>query len=151
MSLALARLTEEAEDRTMIMAGDFNSRQNMAPYYLLHNGHLSSQLQKELVGVASASHRGQSLYQLLSDCYEHDQADLTSSYLTVKGSEPELTNYDDYDGQHPADWTLDYIWYTADTLRADAVLDTMGVPHSRIPNELYPSDHLSLKTTFTFI
>ena len=56
-----------------------------------------------------------------------------------------------YDGQHPADWTLDYIWYTADRLRADTVLDTMGVPETRIPNGLYPSDHLSLKTTFSFL
>ena len=29
---------------------------------------------------------------------------LESSYLTVKGSEPRLTNFDDYDGDHPADW-----------------------------------------------
>ena len=29
---------------------------------------------------------------------------LGSAYLTVKGSEPLLTNYDDYDGNHPADW-----------------------------------------------
>ena len=56
-----------------------------------------------------------------------------------------------YDGHHPADWTLDYIWYTANRLRADTVLDTMGVPQTRIPSSLYPSDHLSLKTTFTFI
>ena len=69
----------------------------------------------------------------------------------LQGSEPECTNYDDYDGCHPADWTLDYIWFTGHSLRADSVLDTMGRPETRIPSHLYPSDHISLKTTFTFI
>ena len=77
------------------MAGDFNSRTNMAPYYLLHNGALSSQLKRELDSVGSGGVGGVSLFSLLEDCFNHAHPDLTSSYLSVKGSEPEVTNYDE--------------------------------------------------------
>ena len=150
VALALAKLARFAEDSTYIMAGDFNSRQNMAPYYLLLNGSLSESHKKELTAVATAKLDDKSLFELLEDSYQHSSADLASSYLTVKGTEPDLTNYDDYDGKHPADWCLDYIWYTSNTLEANCVLDTIGTPSSRIPNEVFPSDHLSLKTTFSF-
>ena len=44
----------------------------------------------------------------------------------VQGSEPRLTNYDDYDSHHPADWCLDYISYSRETLRPVAVLETVS-------------------------
>eukprot|EP00090_Calanus_glacialis_P013601 TRINITY_DN22262_c0_g1_i1.p1 TRINITY_DN22262_c0_g1~~TRINITY_DN22262_c0_g1_i1.p1 ORF type:complete len:382 (-),score=109.82 TRINITY_DN22262_c0_g1_i1:211-1356(-) len=150
VALALAKLVRFAEDSTYIMAGDFNSRQNMAPYYLLLNGALSESHKKELAAVATMKHDNKSLFELLENYYQHSSEDLSSSYLSLKGTEPDLTNYDDYDGQHPADWCLDYIWYTSNTLEANCVLDTIGTPSSRIPNEVFPSDHLSLKTTFSF-
>ena len=78
------RLTRLAEEKRFIFAGDFNSRQNMSPYYMLHNGQLSAQLQKELSLVSTASQDDKSLFQLFSNCYEHHQNDLTSSYLSVK-------------------------------------------------------------------
>ena len=149
-ALALAKLVRFAENSTFIMAGDFNSRQNMAPYYLLLNGKLNESHKKELTAVATMKHAGKSLFELLEDCYHHSSEDLASSYLSLKGTEPDLTNYDDYDGQHPADWCLDYIWYTSATIEANSVLDTIGTPSSRLPNDVFPSDHLSLKTTFSF-
>lgn len=79
----------------MLIAGDFNSRTNMAPYYLLHNGALSNRIKKDLDAVGSASVGGQSLFSLMEDVFSHAHPDLTSSYLTVKGSEPEVTNYDE--------------------------------------------------------
>ena len=151
VALALSKLTQFAEDNTFIMAGDFNSRQNMAPYYMLLNGALSESHKKELIEVATLKHDGKSLFELLEGCYRHTSGDLTSSYLSLKGMEPDLTNYDDYDGEHPADWCLDYIWFTSNNLEANSVLDTVGTPNSRLPNEIYPSDHLSLKTTFSFL
>jgi len=150
VALALAKLVRFAEDSTYIMAGDFNSRQNMAPYYLLLNGELSESHKKELAAVGTMKHDGKTLFELLESFYQHSSEDLASSYLSLKGTEPDLTNYDDYDGQHPADWCLDYIWYNSSTLEANCVLDTIGTPSSRIPNEVFPSDHLSLKTTFSF-
>ena len=84
VSLSLSRLSAVAQDSPFILAGDFNSRQNMAPYYLLLTGQLSSQHVTDLSSLTTVLHRGQSLYQLLSHCYQHSHHDLTSSYLSVK-------------------------------------------------------------------
>lgn len=49
--------------------------------------------------------------------------------------------------------TLDYIWYSQDTLRVDAVLDLPTeeqIGPNRLPSLNYPSDHLSLVCDFSF-
>lgn len=49
--------------------------------------------------------------------------------------------------------TLDYIWYSKDTLRVDAVLDMPTdeqIGPNRLPSYRYPSDHLSLVCDFSF-
>uniref|UniRef100_A0A1A8IXK6 Nocturnin n=1 Tax=Nothobranchius kuhntae TaxID=321403 RepID=A0A1A8IXK6_NOTKU len=49
--------------------------------------------------------------------------------------------------------TLDYIWYTKDSLRVDAVLDMPSeeqIGPNRLPSFHYPSDHLSLVCDFSF-
>lgn len=49
--------------------------------------------------------------------------------------------------------TLDYIWYSQDTLRVDAVLDMPTgeqIGPNRLPSFSYPSDHLSLVCDFSF-
>ncbi|XP_042340943.1 nocturnin isoform X1 [Plectropomus leopardus] len=49
--------------------------------------------------------------------------------------------------------TLDYIWYSHDTLRVDAVLDMPTeeqIGPNRLPSFSYPSDHLSLVCDFSF-
>ncbi|XP_068445028.1 nocturnin [Clinocottus analis] len=49
--------------------------------------------------------------------------------------------------------TLDYIWYSRDTLRVDKVLDMPTeeqIGPNRLPSFSYPSDHLSLVCDFSF-
>ncbi|XP_028307649.1 nocturnin-like isoform X1 [Gouania willdenowi] len=49
--------------------------------------------------------------------------------------------------------TLDYIWYSRDALRVDAVLDVPSeeeIGPDRLPSFSYPSDHLSLVCDFSF-
>nr|XP_057924596.1 nocturnin-like isoform X1 [Doryrhamphus excisus] len=49
--------------------------------------------------------------------------------------------------------TLDYIWYTQDSLKVDAVLDLPSeddIGPNRLPSFSYPSDHLSLVCDFSF-
>ena len=49
--------------------------------------------------------------------------------------------------------TLDYIWYSRDALRVDAVLDMPTeeqIGPNRLPSFSYPSDHLSLVCDFSF-
>ena len=151
VALALARLVKMADGGPYIMAGDFNSRPHMPAYALLANGQLAEDHKQELTEAASTTADGKSLFELLEEFYCHSSPDLASSYAMVKGEEPSVTSYDDYDGKHPSDFCLDYIWYTKDMLEANCVLDTTIKPTSRIPNNVFPSDHLSLKSTFSFI
>lgn len=49
--------------------------------------------------------------------------------------------------------TLDYIWYSRDMLRVNAVLDLPTeeqIGPNRLPSFSYPSDHLSLVCDFSF-
>lgn len=49
--------------------------------------------------------------------------------------------------------TLDYIWYTQDSLKVDSVLDMPTeeqIGPNRLPSFSYPSDHLSLVCDFSF-
>ena len=49
--------------------------------------------------------------------------------------------------------TLDYIWYSQDTLQVDALLDLPTeeqIGPGRLPSFSYPSDHLSLVCDFSF-
>ena len=50
--------------------------------------------------------------------------------------------------------TLDYIWFSSDTMNVTAVLETVGesaiTPYVGLPNKAFPSDHLSLKAYFQF-
>ena len=151
VALALAKLVRLADACPYIMAGDFNSRPHMAPYALLKNGNLTDSHKNDLIEAATITIDKKSLFELLDQFYVHSHTGLSSSYLTVLGSEPSLTSYDDYDGHHPSDFCLDYIWYGAHSLEVNCVLDTTIKPSSRIPNNVFPSDHLSLKSTFSFI
>lgn len=51
-------------------------------------------------------------------------------------------------------WTLDYIWFDSLNLEATAALETVTpsviTPYTGLPNEFFPSDHLSLKAYFKF-
>jgi len=151
VALALRELGKEEE--AVIFAGDFNSLPTMEPYLIASQDGLSEAELKDLEDKGSAG-LGEAVGPIvgcLSNEYQQPGGPaLGSAYLTVKGSEPLLTNYDDYDGNHPADWCLDYIWFSTNTLKPVAVLDTVGVPTGRLPDSTFPSDHLSIKASFTF-
>ena len=74
---------------------------------------------------------------------------LQSSYATILGKEPELTNYTDhYQG------CLDYIWVTKDFIQPIAVSllpsveEIEAVGGLRLPNPRYVSDHMALDCEF---
>ena len=77
-----------------------------------------------------------------------------------KGSEPPLSHYE-MDKHFPQVFgfdimkgTLDYIWYSSDTLQVNAVLEPVKEevikPLIACPNKYFPSDHLSIKACFGF-
>ncbi|KAK3739042.1 hypothetical protein QZH41_009834 [Actinostola sp. cb2023] len=73
-----------------------------------------------------------------------------STYKTVLGKEPDYTNCELVE----VNWTLDYLWYSYDSLQPAAVLDMMPLDKLQhligLPNEFYPSDHLPLKAYYNF-
>ena len=145
VALALARLVKIADRSPLIIAGDFNSSPAMPAYDLLCNGELTQDHKNKLVEAATCKVNDKCLFDALEKHYTHSTPTLASSYLVVRGKERSLTTY----GHHPADFCLDYIWYTQGNLEANSVLDTTLLI-SRIPNSVFPSDHLSLKSTFSF-
>jgi len=127
----------------LIVAGDFNSEPDSAVYELLSTGMVSpnhKDLQQDPVNVLSRLQLGTSL-------------NLSSSYA-ILGREPEFTNYTlGYVG------TLDYIWYSPDSLRVVSLLQMPDEAalfnvngkmqqHKSIPNELWSSDHCALLCDF---
>jgi len=153
LTLALRKLKEDKDDdeeeNPLIMAGDFNSEPHMPPYLIIKDGKPSDEVKKKLLTFESKNGKGV-LFNALEEYYSHSIDDLRSSYLSIMGKEPELTNYANFDLKHYADWCLDYIWFTEDSLKVTSVLDTVGIPENLLPDSVFPSDHLSLKSTFSF-
>lgn len=74
---------------------------------------------------------------------------LLSGYEICTGKEAPYTNYtEDFKG------TLDYIWFTPDTLSALWVSEVDSIENLNwemwLPSSTRPSDHISLVTTFMF-
>merc|ERR1712098_7344 len=148
-ALSLGKLSDCAGNNPFIIAGDFNSAPDMAPYSLLDTGALTRSHGTKLVTEASTRLGDKSLFELLDSFYQHDVRDLTSSYLAVRGEEPSFTINNNYDGDYLLNTCLDYIWFTASMLEVVSVLDTTR-PEQLLPDKVFPSDHLSLKASYKF-
>eukprot|EP00095_Tigriopus_kingsejongensis_P005846 maker-scaffold697_size109876-snap-gene-0.26 protein:Tk05846 transcript:maker-scaffold697_size109876-snap-gene-0.26-mRNA-1 annotation:"Nocturnin" len=76
---------------------------------------------------------------------------LQSAYASVDGNEPTCTTWKiREDGEHIQ--TLDYMFYSADQLEVEAVLDFPSgeeIGQNRLPSLAYASDHFSLVADFT--
>ena len=80
--------------------------------------------------------------------------------MFFQGNEPTFTHYECNEtfreilGSEMLRDTLDYIWYSADSLQVNGVLEMVHEdlikPHHACPNRVFPSDHLSLKAYFQF-
>ena len=141
-----------AGEGAVVVAGDYNSLPSMEPYLLATQGGLTPAQLEGLRGKGGGV-LGEAgpLATCLAAEFTTPTLHLASAYKVVRGEEPRLTNFDDYDGSHPADWCLDYLLYSPAALAPTMVLDTVGVPEARIPDSTFPSDHLSIKAAFTFL
>lgn len=130
-------------DVPIIVGGDFNSEPISSVYDLLSTGTCGG---RDDIGDDS--------YGVLNTCRLQHNIHLRSSY-SLSGSEPKYTNYTaSFVG------TLDYIWYTPETIVATALME---VPEKRqlfdnaqdsagvegIPNTQWSSDHIALCTDFS--
>ncbi|XP_076444929.1 uncharacterized protein LOC143282923 [Babylonia areolata] len=135
-----------------VICGDFNSDCSSPVYKLVMDGYLcdsSIQTLRRVQGLQLENELSKSLVDHFKAAVHHESGNLKSSYSSVKGSEPELTCYTE------KAWVLDYMFYSADTLHVLGILDIVEtatvVGTGGLPSRDFPSDHLSLKTYFTFI
>jgi CCR4-NOT transcription complex subunit 6 len=124
----------------IIVGGDFNSEPGSSVYELMSTG-----------TCGSRDDIGDDTFGVLNTCRLQHGIHLRSSY-SLSGSEPKYTNY-----THSFVGTLDYIWYTPETIVATALME---VPDKRqlfenaqdsdgvegIPNMHWSSDHIALCT-----
>merc|ERR1711953_1233777 len=123
----------------MLLCGDFNSTPDSAVYELLRSGSVRSDHEDFKVdpcGLLKWHNFGHNL-------------SLGTAYETCNGREADYTNFtEDFKG------TLDYIWYTSDSLSVLAISqvdeESQLTQETALPSSTRPSDHVSLVATFKF-
>merc|ERR1719230_2505959 len=128
-----------AKNMPLLICGDFNSTPDSAVYELWRQGSVRADhddLRVDPVGLLTNLSLGHTLR-------------MASSYETCNGREAQYTNYtEDFKG------TLDYIWFSSDTLAVLAISqvdeESQLTQETALPSSTRPSDHISLVTTFMF-
>ncbi|XP_031566616.1 carbon catabolite repressor protein 4 homolog 3-like [Actinia tenebrosa] len=150
-----------------IFCGDFNIEPQFPAYKLLSSGRLDKDdLEKlettdyikyyESIWIPppetnKISEKEKAILCHLNKYFVNPLKTVKSSYKTVLGREPEVTNHEG--GKNY--WILDYLWYSSDSLCPTCVLDVVPLSLVKsvvgLPNEFFPSDHLSLKASYHFV
>jgi CCR4-NOT transcription complex subunit 6 len=139
-------------DRPHVLCGDFNSCPDTAPYQLMADGFLNENSMNELQGlnvVELPDGKKDSVVSLFPQGFNSSSSSfMKSSYKTVAKVEP-LTSRFAFDGKLR---TVDYIWYSSLSLDVASVVDVVdpSLIEPGVPSAIFPSDHLSLKSTFVF-
>merc|ERR1719311_175151 len=131
--------TMPAKNMPLLICGDFNSTPDSAVYELWRQGSVRQdhdELRVDPVGLLQNLSLGHTLR-------------LATAYETCNGREAQYTNYtEDFKG------TLDYIWFSSDTLAVLAISqvddESQLMQETALPSSTRPSDHVSLVTTFMF-
>jgi len=137
----LMRTLDQLPDKSMplLVCGDFNSTPESAVYEYLVTRTVRSDhedLRTDPCGLLKHLKLGHSLR-------------MSTAYETCNGREAQYTNYtEDFKG------TLDYIWFTADSLSVLAISqvddESQLTQETALPSSTRPSDHVSLVATFMF-
>lgn len=119
----LSEIQSFAEDHPVVVCGDFNATPD-EPVYELFCGSNDSPLKSKL----------------------------SSSYVTPHygNKEPPLTSWK-FRAAGESKYTIDYIWFTPDALKVDSIWTVPtedGIGKDGLPCLKYPSDHVSLCTSF---
>lgn len=138
-NMLLRSLEQTCKHMPMLLCGDFNSMPDSAVYELLRANSVRSDhedLKVDPCGLIKRTNFGHNLT-------------LGSSYETCNIQEADYTNYtEDFKG------TLDYIWYTSDSLVVLAISqvddESQLCQETALPSSTKPSDHVSLVATFKF-
>jgi mRNA deadenylase 3'-5' endonuclease subunit Ccr4 len=126
----------------VVFCGDFNSTPQSEVYSLLCNGKLKDEEFVHLYDTAD-----QEKFEIPFK-FSHN-LNLSSSYYNVNYEEPEMTHV-----VETFNATLDYIWFSTDSLKTIAVLETPKESQLKkeigLPNSRFPSDHIPLLSKFQF-
>lgn len=131
--------TMPTKSMPLLICGDFNSTPDSGVYELWRTGSVRS----------DNSDLNHDPYGLISNLAIGHQLRLMSAYETCNGREAQYTNYtEDFKG------TLDYIWFSPDTLSVLAIsevdIESQLAQETALPSSTRPSDHISLVCTFMF-
>jgi CCR4-NOT transcription complex subunit 6 len=133
-----------------LICGDFNSPPLTPAYQVVSDGYLDDRnmaILQSLTKVQLAESKD-ALVNLLWKGFQHTANSLKSVYKHITGDEPFSSNF-------PHDKTLravDYQWFSSNTVVGLGVLAAVdpNLIKSGIPNEIFPSDHLSTKARYSF-
>lgn len=137
-----------------IICGDFNSWAGSPVYQLTKEGYLDDESMTALQGcknVFMPDGTKSPLVNLWWRGFQHTSNNLSSAYNTVLGREPLSTRYANTGLCRP----VDLIWHGGMALGCAGVLDAVPEVEKRlkspgVPNETFPSDHLSVKAQLYF-
>jgi len=137
--LLVRSLEQTRQHLPLLVCGDFNSTPESAVYEYLRRGTLRSDhedLRRDPCGLLEYVHMGHSLH-------------MSTAYEACNGTEAHYTNYtEEFKG------TLDYIFFSADTLQVLAISqvdeEAQLLSETALPSSTRPSDHVSLVATFMF-
>lgn len=138
-NMLLRSLETTSKQMPMLLCGDFNSMPDSAVYELLRSGAVRNDhedLKVDPCGLLKSQNFGHGL-------------SISTAYETCNGCEADFTNYTEgFKG------TLDYIWYSSESLAVLAISqvddESQLTQETALPSSTRPSDHLSLVATFKF-
>lgn len=135
----LRSVEQTAREMPLLLCGDFNSMPDSAVYELLRSGSVQgdhNDLKADPCGLLSRQNLGH-------------QMRIGTAYETCNGCEADYTNYtEEFKG------TLDYIWYSSESLAVLAISqvddESQLTQETALPSSTRPSDHVSLVATFKY-
>ncbi|XP_022293286.2 uncharacterized protein LOC111103940 [Crassostrea virginica] len=135
-----------------ILCGDFNSEVTSPGYQLCKEGYLSDSCIQQLQSLENLQFPDgtkSSLINTVWRAFQHTSSSMKSAYNMAQGREPKITSY-----HNSMKAAVDYVFFSSNCLDNVGVL---GLPSDEaiaqtggIPNEVFPSDHVSIKAVFSF-
>ena len=157
----MAELAKKHNSNAYILCGDFNSKPGREIYHLITHGELDTLMHTHFLNSDMRVHiplvqcapKNETLenflpYYRVFEKYYALPEPLKSAYLTRMGKEPQYTFFADSQG------CMDYIFYNSG-LEVKSVLDIPSLEavssETSLPNNVMPSDHISIKAAFRCI
>ncbi|XP_062578492.1 uncharacterized protein LOC134240412 [Saccostrea cucullata] len=135
-----------------IICGDFNSEVTSPGYQLCTEGYLSDACIQQLQSLENLQFQDgskSSLINTLWRAFQHTSSSMKSAYKAAQGREPRLTSF-----QKLMRAAVDYIFFSSNCLDNVGVLEVAPeeaiTQTGGIPDQIFPSDHVSIKATFSF-